>query len=138
MSWDLAISEHGDLILAGNRDLSGVSGPNLTDQRISTRLIVHRGTWVYDEEGTFGSELYQAIGKPPDSALEIDALVRNALAPMSEVAIEEIFWEYDEDSKAVVIQVSYQIIDSGMGYIDQSGGLTQKSTVTIPFTFGEV
>jgi hypothetical protein len=45
MSYDLAISEHGDLILAGNRDLGGVSGVDLLNQRIQTRLRLHRGSW---------------------------------------------------------------------------------------------
>lgn len=138
MAYDLAISDYGDLLLAGNRDLAGVSGPNLTDQRIAIRLTVHRGTWFYDDDGTFGSELYQVVGKPAENSLDIDALVRNALAPMEEISIEDINWEYDEGTKAVVVQVSYLVIESGEGYIDQPGGITQDTTVTIPFTFGEV
>ena len=58
MPFDLAISEHGDLVMSGSRDLAGISGSDQTGQRVQIRLRLHRGTWFYDEDGTLGSLLY--------------------------------------------------------------------------------
>ena len=35
----------------GSKDFSGISGTDLLNQRISIRLRLHRGEWVYDEDG---------------------------------------------------------------------------------------
>lgn len=107
MAWDLAISDYGDLIMSGNRDLAGVSGDDLTSQRITTRLLVHRGSWFYDPEGTFGSDLYQALGKPTTQDVEIDSRVRDALREMEDVLIESVDWKYTDDEKSIVVRVEY-------------------------------
>jgi len=127
--WDLAISDYGDLILAGNRDLAGVSGEDLISQRITTRLLVHRGSWFYDTEGTFGSDLYQSIGKTPQQDLEIDARVRDALTAMDDIVVEDVDWRYADDGKSVVVRVEY----SESTKPDESFETpTEFATVTVP------
>jgi len=136
MSYDLAISEHGDLILGGNRDLAGVSGEDLLDQRIAIRLVVHRGSWFYDTDGTFGSDLYQVIGQSPDSALAIDARVRDALRDMSDISIENIDAEYDPDGKSLIVTVEYAISpEEDESLLDQPGAIF-STTVTVPVNVG--
>src|SRR5262245_14831363 len=107
MSYDLVVSEHGDLIMSSNRDLAGGSGADLIEQRIKIRLRMHRGSWFYDLNDTLGSMLYQIIGNHPESSLQVDSRVREALQPMDEISIEEINWRYDEDGKSLIILLTY-------------------------------
>jgi hypothetical protein len=137
MAYDLALSPHGDLILAGNRDLAGISGEDLVNQRITIRLISHRGSWLYDFEQTFGSDLYQTFGKSPDAALEVDARVRDALRPMGDIEIQDILSFYDEDTKSLVVKVEYiisQELDEAS--LDVPTGNLSSTTVVIPVVGG--
>jgi hypothetical protein len=138
LSYDLAISPHGDLIMAGNRDLGGVSGDDLVSQRITVRLTVHRAAWYFDEDGTFGSTLYEVMGKPAGEAIEIDSRVREALEPMGDINIENTVWVYDPDQKSLVVKVEYSdtpdIDTEGLGF--QSPFL-RETTVVIPSVAGE-
>lgn len=91
MAWDMAISAHGDLVFAGNRDLAGVSGTDLLEQRMRLRLRVHRGSWTYDEDKTLGSFLYQVIGMPPQSASDTARIyVNEALRDMTEIVVDDV------------------------------------------------
>jgi hypothetical protein len=136
--YDLAISDHGDLILAGSRDLEGVSGTNLLDQRIVIRLRIPRGSWYYDTDETLGSFLFRVLGSDPNAALEIDTYVREALRAMPEISVEEVQAIYNEDAKSMVITVAYtQTLQGDEADIDLPGGDTQAATVTIPFVMGE-
>ena len=138
MAYDMAISEHGDLILAGSRDLAGVSGIDLINQRIVVRLTIHRGTWFFDTDGTLGSFLYRILGQAPQSALEVDSYVREALRQMTEISIEEVVTEYREDLKSLVVQVLYsQTPEIGESDINLPSAI-QSTTVTIPYVMGEV
>lgn len=138
MAWDLAISDYGDLILAGNRDLAGVSGDDLTSQRITTRLLVHRGTWFYDSEGTFGSDLYQTVGKTPGQNLEIDARVRDALRGMEDIVVDDVAWQYADDGKSVVVRVVWADNPEGDESMLQAstGEYATATTVVIPVVPG--
>jgi hypothetical protein len=136
--YDLAISDHGDLILAGSRDLEGASGTNLLDQRIVIRLRIHRGSWYYDTSETLGSFLYRILGTDPNAALEVDSYVREALRPMTEISVEEVQSRYDEDLKSLVITVGYtQTLQGEEADINLPGGDIQSTTVTVPFVTGE-
>lgn len=138
MAWDLAISDYGDLILAGNRDLAGVSGEDLTSQRITTRLLVHRASWFYDTDGTFGSDLYQTLGKSTDEELEIDARVRDALRGMDDILVEDVAWQYTADGNAVVVRVEWSESPEGDESTLQAvtGEFSTSTTVTIPVVPG--
>jgi phage baseplate assembly protein W len=100
--YDLVISEHGDLVMAGNRDLAGVSGIDLLEQRMRIRLMLHRGSWAFDPDDTLGSALYTLMGMPPDSAGgSIDPLVRQALKPMeNEISVDEVWIAYEQSDGA--------------------------------------
>lgn len=127
MSWDLALV-NGDLVFAANRDLAGISGTDLLEQRMKTRLRVLRASWVYDRDGTFGSNLHRLIGMAPEAAnTAVIAYVREALRPMDkEISIEEITNYYelegggltdqpDPAARAIVIVVRYQVIAESEG-----------------------
>lgn len=136
--FDLAISDHGDLIVAGNRDLEGISGTNLLDQRIVIRLKIQRGSWYYDTDGTIGSFLFRVLGSDPNAALEVDTYVREALRAMPEISVEEVQPVWNEDTKALTITVAYsQTLQGEEADINLPGGDIQAATVTIPFVMGE-
>lgn len=89
--FDLALSPNGDLILAGNRDLAGISGADLVEQRIRLRLRLRRGTWVYDENETLGSQLHRMIGMAPEEAHNsVGAYVREALRTMDDINVDDV------------------------------------------------
>lgn len=112
--YDLALSEHGDLVIAGNRDLAGISGIDLIEQRIRTRLKVYRGSWVYDEDQTFGSNLFQAVSLPPDQVEErINGYVREALQPMDDISVVDV--GVVTTSHDATVFVSYQVVDDEIG-----------------------
>jgi len=134
MSYDLVVSEHGDLIMSSNRDLAGVSGADLIEQRIKIRLRMHRGSWFYDLNDTLGSMLYQIIGNHPESSLQVDSRVREALQPMDEISIEEINWRYDEDGKSLIILLTYDIATEGEELSTALG--EQETQITIPLMAG--
>src|SRR3954451_12829264 len=130
MAWDLVLSDAGDLIFGPNRDLAGISGTDLIEQRMKIRLRVHRGSWVYDTNGSFGSNLTQTIGMPPDQAhTSINAFVREALRPMAdEIEITDIVhWhevgngqltqEHTGSAKGVIVVVHYRVTSTSEGGI---------------------
>lgn len=136
--YDLALSDHGDLILAGSRDLAGTSGTDLLDQRIVIRLRIHRDSWYFDRDGTLGSFLYRVLGRDPQSALEIDSYVREALRPMTEITVEEVQADWDEDQKSILVNVLYtQTPETEQQDINLPGGEIQATTVIVPFVMGE-
>jgi phage baseplate assembly protein W len=96
--YDLAISEHGDLVMAGNRDLAGISGTDLLEQRMRVRLTLHRGSWAFDSTNTLGSSLYTLIGMSPDKAgSSIQPYVRQALRPLeTEITIDDVWVAYEQ------------------------------------------
>lgn len=138
MAYDLVISEHGDLIVAGNRDLAGVSGIDLINQRIMIRLIVHRGAWFYDPDAEFGSELWQVLGRGPDASFEIDARVREALGDMNDIAVSEVAGTFLDDENSILVNVTYSIVsdqtDETSG--EPTGDLAISATVVVPVVAG--
>lgn len=110
MSYDLALSGHGDLVVAGNHDLAGISGIDLIEQRIRLRLRVQRGSWIYDETQSLGSNLNSVIGMDPGRAQSAaDDLVREALVRMTEIVVAGVTIIYGD--KDITTVVHYQITD---------------------------
>lgn len=102
--WDLAVDgETGDLLFSPTRDLLGAVGDGLTRQRILVRCKIPRGTWVYDEIGTLGSNLYR-ISRSPGSKQIQDApgYVREAVADMDDIQIHDVQVQPDENNRLVV------------------------------------
>jgi hypothetical protein len=93
MAWDLGLSEHGDLMFSGNRDLAGISGINLIEQRMKIRMRVERGGWIYDTDKTFGSNLHRLVGLSADQvASQLTPLVNEALRGMNDEISVDLVW----------------------------------------------
>jgi hypothetical protein len=108
--YDIAMSEHGDLVVSGSRDLAGISGTDLIEQRIRTRLRIRRGSWVYDTEGDLGSNLERVINQEPTQAeRSIQNYVREALEPMEEISVVGVTTDYTDLS--LTLSVQYQLLD---------------------------
>jgi hypothetical protein len=101
--WDLALSENGDLMFSPTRDLLGTTADELTKQRILVRCRIPRGSWAYDATGTLGSRLAASSRNPHASQLQqAPALVREALAPMDDIQIEDVQVSTDENNRLMV------------------------------------
>jgi len=143
--FDLALSSHGDLIFSANRDLAGISGTDLLEQRMRIRLILQKGAWSYDSSGTLGSSLYQLIGMAPEQAGNfIDPYVREALRPMSsEITVDEV-WQGYQDVKGklfsepqpgthgIVVIVVYRVTPAA-NEISTESGVQRRLELALPF-----
>lgn len=143
--YDLAISEYGDLIMGANHDLAGISGSDLIDQRIRMRLMIRRGSWVFDDDGTLGSNLFRVIGmSPADASSSVLPLVREALRGMEdEISITDIQIAYQnsdgvlslssEGARSIVIIVRYNIVvpPSELSGVSQ-GSEGREISITLP------
>lgn len=87
MPWDLNLSPEGDLVFGPNNDLLLIHDPKLVGQRIKLRLKVQR-PWSLDRSGRLGARLLNF--RTSTAPEEIEARVREALLPMSDVNIERI------------------------------------------------
>lgn len=132
MPYDLAISEHGDLIVTAHRDLAGISGKALIEQRIKLRLRLHRGQWSLDRDGTLGSQLFTVFGEPDSTArAHAIAFVREALRDMNEISVQDVQF-VTEDSKQLILVVIYQNeLNAGDATIPADTDL-QEITVAVP------
>jgi hypothetical protein len=95
--WDLALDNNFDLIFAGNRDLSGVDGTTLLQQRVRTRLRIDRGMWIYDRSGQLGSRLRTLTRRTrPDALAEIEGMIYEALDDMDDIEVMDVVVNEDE------------------------------------------
>lgn len=108
MAFDLAISEHGDLVFGSNRDLAGISGSDLIEQRIKLRLKIQRGSWTYDEAGELGSRLSSITNMRPDQ-LEVMAktYATEALQSLDEITVVDV--ETKLSSQDITLIVFYNM-----------------------------
>src|SRR5262245_16609143 len=135
--FDLALAGSGDFIVAGNRDLAGVSGTDLIDQRIRLRLKLRRGSWVYDDAKSLGSELYTLSGQDPDAVTDMaTAYVRDALRGMGdEIEIEDVVVRAGEATQPgeairdIVVSVIYTLSDDTDLETDQGGSPRETAVV---------
>lgn len=126
--WDLAISDHGDLILSGHRDLQGRSGSDLIEQRMRLRMMVTRGAWPLDSTKTFGSNLSRLIGMSPQAAAQAaPAFVQEALRGIDEIIVDAVAVEpSDHDLK---VNVLYRMQDISQGFVSSE---ELQLTITLP------
>lgn len=129
--WDLAISENGDLVISGNRDLSGKAGTDLLEQRMIIRLKMPQGSWIYDTS-QMGSRMTQLYGMDPVKADTLaPQLVRQALQPMSgEITVDNVN-VFIEDH-AIQMLILYRILDSGIPGAENG----RQLQVTLPLAGG--
>lgn len=115
MAYDFAIdSKTGDWLFTGSRDIQGVAGDQVVQQRIITRLKIIRGSWPLDPtNGLLGSRLSDALHLPRQRAFnEIQLWVEEALSPMRDVSLIEVFAdEVAADSRAMKVTIKYQILN---------------------------
>jgi hypothetical protein len=100
ISVDLAIDrETGDLLVSASNDIELVTGVAETQQRISLRLRVQKGSWLLDPSGgELGSTLVSLTRTKIEQALaSIPLLVREALAPMEDIRVEDVDASIDPD-----------------------------------------
>jgi phage gp46-like protein len=93
MAWDLQIENTtGDLVFSPSHDLAGVYGEGLLRQRVSMRCKVPRGSYLYDYDGDFGSDLYLVSRSPSLAQAGVArAAIMDALQPMAdEIHIDDI------------------------------------------------
>lgn len=130
MSWDLAITQDGDLLMDGNGALQGKSGTGLIEQRMMLRLKLHRGSWMYDLEDTLGSQLYTLVGKPPASVSSMAlAYVREALRSMTEISVDNV--HIQPGVRSISILVDYHVVDDTDTSTDTQDS-EQQAIFTIP------
>lgn len=117
MSWDLALSmagdlvfSPGDLIFSPSADVQGISGVDLIEQRMVMRMKLHRGSWTYDADGSFGSQLYKLMGSNPKSgAAQASAYVREALREIPEIDIDDVSISFQGSS--LVLIINYHVLE---------------------------
>lgn len=131
MAYDVAISNNGDLVFTAHRDLAGISGSALIEQRIRLRLRLHRGQWIFDADATLGSQLFTLSGKRPEDAQKyVQAYVREALRDMVEISVEDVqVVATAKDISLTIVYQQEQTQDDSVIPADQ--GLQQLS-VTVP------
>lgn len=111
MPFDLAISENGDLIFSAIRDLQGIGGIGQVNQRVRTRLKIPLASWIYDDEGTLGSQLYTLVSSnPAEAQARAEAYVREALRPMEDVNVDHV--ELVPESNGFTVNVFYRLAGS--------------------------
>lgn len=127
--WDLALEgESGDLIFGPARDLLGATGDGLTRQRILIRCRVPRGAWEYDESGELGSKLATISRSPgPMQLADAPAMVREALAPMQDITIDDVQASLDENNR-IRVAVSYSPVLTA-DEVDATGGTAVDGNV---------
>jgi len=133
--FDLAFSSPGDLIVAGNGDLAGISGTDLLEQRIRLRLTMHRDSWVYDATSTLGSLLYKLIGMSPEQADSVvEPYVRDALRPMAdEITVDQVWHSVEQINdmtpRGITIVVLYRVVASSESI---GGEVEQQLAISLP------
>jgi hypothetical protein len=107
--FDLKIDANGDLVFGGNLDLMGAVGDQVPEQRVIVRLKIPKGTWIYDLEGTLGSQLREIIRNARSyTADRARTYVMDALAPASDIAVSEVQITPNESGSSVQVIVSFR------------------------------
>jgi hypothetical protein len=107
--FDLKIDQNGDLAFAGNLDLMGAVGDQVSEQRVIVRLKIPKGTWIYDIEGTLGSQLREIIRNARSyTADRARTYVMDALSPASDISVAEVQIIPNERGSNVDVVVSFR------------------------------
>lgn len=97
--------ENGDLVTKGHGDLQMVEGIEAKKQSMMIRLVVERGSFIYDED--LGSRLRLLYREKPSRIPEMaDVYVREALESEEDIEIlrVEVKWL---DKKKILILVHF-------------------------------
>lgn len=130
MSWDIALSNQGDLIFSASRDIAGISGVDLIKQRIRIRLRLMRGAWIYDDTGTLGSNLHTLLSSTPDKAIQAaPAYTREALRGMDEITVDDVNIGTTDRSASVEVKFSVRVMPGETGGVNAA---PEQQSVVIP------
>jgi len=99
VSWDIALDpDTGDFMFSPTRDLIGVSGPQLDTQRIIIRAKIPRGTFMYDSDGTLGSNLHLVSRNPsPTQVADAKTYLLEALDDADGISVQSIDMEVTDN-----------------------------------------
>lgn len=119
MATDIALDvATGDLTTEPNNDIALVTGSAVTDQRIRIRLKAQAGDWVNaldmaEGDMAIGSRLYEMARLPIDMAFtQIPLVVKEALAPMTDISVVDVVCQLDDDSPTKInFTVYYTVLD---------------------------
>lgn len=94
--------ENGDLVRKGIGDLQIVEGIEAKKQSMLIRLIVERGSFIYDEDlGSRLKLLYR--DKPSRIPAMADSYVREALEPEEDILIERVEAKWLDKKKILIL-----------------------------------
>jgi hypothetical protein len=107
MAWDIQLDhETGDIVFNGTRDLAPVVGSEILRQRISTRLKVEYGSFMFDR--TLGSRIRGLLGSGvPRTQQNLKSIIMDALEPMDDITVLDVIISYP-DSRTVAASILYQ------------------------------
>ena len=107
--FDLAIDPNGDLVFAGNLDLQGATGDQVAEQRVIIRLKIPRGSWIYDIDGTLGSQLREIIRNARSYSVDrARTYVMDALKDAGDIAVSDVEITPNANGSQVDIAVSFK------------------------------
>ena len=122
MAWDFRLDNStGDLVFSPSRDIAGVDSVGLLRQRVSIRCKIPRGTYMYDEDDSLGSELHLVPRSPSLAQVEdAKAAVATALEPMSsEINVTSVLAEKTENNQLqVTVAFTHVLTDYDIPTID--------------------
>lgn len=127
MAWDIQLDpETGDFVFNGARDLSPVVGSAILRQRISNRLKIDYGSFVY--EPTLGSRLRSILGSGVSrTERNIRALIMDALEPMTDILVTDVSISFP-DTRTIQATIIYQSNDNAYPF---SPVMTPESQATV-------
>lgn len=113
--FDIAINHKtGDWVFAANADFQGVSGLDVVQQRILTRLRMVRGWELDPTNGTLGSRLTADLRLPRGRAVrELPLAVREALAPMDDISVQDVVVT-QESRNSIRLHINYVSVDPSL------------------------
>ena len=107
--FDLKIDGNGDLVFAGNLDLMGAVGDEVPAQRVIVRLKIPQGRWIYDIEGTLGSQLREIIRNARSyTADRARTYVMDALHPASDISVANVEITPNASGSSVLVTVAFR------------------------------
>lgn len=112
----------GDLVTTPSNDFMLVSGAQLIEQRMRIRLKIPLGTWALDPTGgTLGSTVLTVTRMSNvQAAQQLPLLVKESLAPMNDIRIDDVnAWVDEADPRVVNFSVTYSVVDDQGNASDQ-------------------
>lgn len=127
MAWDIQLdAETGDLVFNGTRDLAPVVGDAILRQRISTRLKVEYGSFIFDT--SLGSRLHGLLGSGvPRTDQNIKSLIMDALEAMTDITVLDVIVTRP-DTRTIAASILYEYNSNASPY---SPDLSPQAQTTI-------